>query len=96
MTRLTVVTDRRGKLIGAVQGHELSQQAGGVLAAVSFERGHKLYKVDADIDLADNIDPAELQKIFAKLVPKAAGRTKASARKKRWPAYGLESHEIHA
>ncbi|HET6247662.1 MAG: hypothetical protein WAV27_00485 [Xanthobacteraceae bacterium] len=83
MTRLTVVTDRRGKLIGAVQGHELSQQAGGVLAAVSFERGHKLYKVDADIDLADNIDPAELQKIFAKLLPKAAGRTKASARKKR-------------
>lgn len=32
MTKLTIVTNRRGKLIGAVQGHELSQKAGEVQA----------------------------------------------------------------
>jgi hypothetical protein len=83
MTRLTIVTDRRGKLIGAVQGHELSQRVGGVQAEVSFEPGHKLHKVDVDVDLTGFTDPAELQKTLAKLVPKSNRRTKASSRKKR-------------
>jgi hypothetical protein len=36
MTKFTIVTDRRGKLIGAVQGHELSEKVGDVEAHVSF------------------------------------------------------------
>jgi hypothetical protein len=34
------VTDRRGKFVGAVQGHELSEKAGDVEAHVSFGPGH--------------------------------------------------------
>ena len=83
MTRLTIVTDRRGKLIGAVQGHDLSQRVGGVQAEVSFERGHKLHKVDVNIDLGDVADPGDLHKTLAKLVPKSENRRQASSRKKR-------------
>ncbi len=83
MNRLTIVTDRRGKLIGAVQGHELSQNAAGVQSAVSFEPGHKLHKVDADVDLTDLVDPAEFQKTLAKFIPKPAKAAKAGARKRR-------------
>jgi hypothetical protein len=72
MTKLIIVTDRRGKLIGAVQGHELSQKVGEVRAEVSFERGHKLHKVDVDIDFAEIIDPKELENELARLVPKPA------------------------
>ena len=77
MTKLTIVTNRRGKLIGAVQGHELSQKAGEVQAEVSFERGHKLHKVDVDIDLAEIVDPKELENELARHVPKPARKTKA-------------------
>ena len=75
MTKLTIVTDRRGKLIGAVQGHELSQKAGEVQA--ELERGHKLHKVDVDIDLAEIVDPKELENELARHVPKPARKTKA-------------------
>ena len=81
MTKLTIVTDRRGKLIGAVQGHDLAQTAGGVRAEVSFERGHKLHMVDADFDFADVDNPKELPNRLARLVPKSG--KKAAARKKR-------------
>lgn len=83
MNRLTIVTDRRGKLIGAVQGHELSQKIAGIQATVSFESGHKLHEVTADVDLTDIADPTELQKALAKLVPKSVKKTKPSARKGR-------------
>jgi hypothetical protein len=83
MTKLIIVTDRRGKLIGAVQGHELSQKVGEVRAEVSFERGHKLHKVDVDIDLAEIIDPKELEKELARLVPKPARRPKARRARKK-------------
>ena len=84
MTKLTIVTDRRGKLLGAVQGHDLSQRVGEVQAAVSFGPGDKLHTVDADIDFAEITDPKELEKSLARLLPKAARRTKAKgARQKR-------------
>ena len=81
MTKLTIVTDRRGKLIGAVQGHELAQTAGEVRTEVSFERGHTLHKVDADFDFADIADPKELQSRLVRLLPKP--RKKPGARQKR-------------
>ncbi|MGC1348525.1 MAG: hypothetical protein WA858_01935 [Xanthobacteraceae bacterium] len=83
MTKLIIVTDRRGKLIGAVQGHELSQKVGEVRAEVSFERGHKLHKVDVDIDFAEIIDPKELENELARLVPKPARRPKARRARKK-------------
>jgi len=81
MTKLTIVTDRRGKLIGAVQGHELSAKAGDVEAQVSFAPGHKLHKVDVDIDMSTIADTTEFEKKLARLVPK--GGSKAKASKKR-------------
>ena len=81
MTKLTIVTDRRGKLIGAVQGHELSAKAGNVEAQVSFAPGHKLHKVDVDVDLSAIADSKEFEKKLARLVPK--GGSKAKASKKR-------------
>jgi len=52
MTKFTIVTDRRGKFVGAVQGHELSEKVGDVEAQVSFAPGHKLHKVEVDIDIS--------------------------------------------
>jgi hypothetical protein len=84
MTKLTIVTDRRGKLIGAVEGHELSGTAGDVEAHVSFAAGHKLHKVDVDINVdAEDTDPKEFAKRLARHIPKsAAKRTSKSPRKK--------------
>ena len=84
MTKITIVTDRRGKLIGAVQGHELSQRTGEVQAEVSFEPGHKLHKMDANIDLAEIGDPKQLEKELTRLISKRANPIKArGGRKKR-------------
>ena len=84
MTKLTIVTDRRGKLIGAVQGHELSEKVGEIEAKVSFEPGHKLHLVDADINFDEISDLKELEKSLARLVTKSTRKTKVKrARQKR-------------
>jgi hypothetical protein len=84
MTKLTIVTDRRGKLIGAVQGHELSGRAGDVQAEVSFAAGHKLHKVDVDIDLDDEeTDPKEFARTLARHVPKSAAKRKVKSPRKK-------------
>ena len=84
MTKLTIVTDRRGKLIGAVEGHELSAKNGDVEAHVSFAPGHKLYKVDVDIDLDDeNTDPKEFERTLARHIPKSTARPKVKSPRKK-------------
>jgi len=82
MTKFTIVTDRRGKLIGAVQGHELSEKVGEVEAHVSFAPGHKLHKVDVDIDMSTIADPKEFEKTLIRLIPKPGKKTKARASKR--------------
>ena len=82
MTKLTIVTDRRGKLLGAVQGRDLSQRVGEVQAAVSFGPGHKLHTVDADIDFAEITDPKELEKSLADSFQKPREGQKRKARGK--------------
>jgi hypothetical protein len=71
MTKFTIVTDRRGKLIGAVQGHELSAKVGEVEAHVAFAPGHKLHKVDVDIDTSEIADPQEFENELVKHIPKS-------------------------
>ncbi len=83
MTKFTIVTDRRGKLIGAVQGHELSEKVGDVEAHVSFAPGHKLHKVDVDIDISTIADPKEFETKLAKLIPKPGRKTKVKASRRR-------------
>jgi len=70
MTKLTIVTDSQGNLIGAVQGHELSVKQNGISAQVSFAKGHQLHKVEAEDDLVKVTDPAVFQKSLLKYLPK--------------------------
>jgi hypothetical protein len=74
MTKFTIVTDRRGKLIGAVQGHDLFEKFEEVEAHVSFAPGHKLHQVDADIDMSTIADPKEFEKYLPDLFQSRAGR----------------------
>jgi hypothetical protein len=83
MTKFTIVTDRRGKLIGAVQGHELSEKVGDVEAHVSFAPGHKLHKVDVDIDMSTIADAKEFEKKLTQLIPTAGRKTKAKPSRRR-------------
>ena len=71
MTKLTIVTDSRGKLVAAVQGHKLSEKRKGVKAHVTFPAGHKLHKVDVDLDLTAIRDPAAFEKRLARHIPKS-------------------------
>ena len=80
MTKFTIVTDRRGKLIGAVQGHDLFEKVEEVEAHVSFAPGHKLHIVDADIDMSTIADPKEFEKTLARFIPKPGRKTKARGR----------------
>jgi hypothetical protein len=82
MTKFTIVTDRRGKLVAAVQGHELSEKVGEVEAHVSFAPEHKLHKLDVDIDMSTIADPKEFEKTLTRLIPKPGRKTKARASKR--------------
>ena len=79
MTKFTIVTDRRGKFVGAVQGHELSEKVGEVEAQVSFAPGHKLHKLDADIDMSTIADPKEFEKKLTQLISKRGSKAKVKA-----------------
>jgi hypothetical protein len=76
MTKFTIVTDRRGKFVGAVQGHELSEKVGNVEAHVSFAAGHKLHKVDVEIDISTVKDAKEFERRLTQLIPKTGRKTK--------------------
>jgi hypothetical protein len=83
MTKLTIVTNSRGKLIGAVQGHELSEKTGDIEVSVSFAPGHKLHKVDVDVDMTNIDDPKEFERVLARHVPKPAPKKKTKSSKKK-------------
>ena len=71
MTKLTIVTDGRGKLIGAVHGHALSEKRGELEVHISFAPGHKLHKVDVEEDIFEITNPGEFEKRLAKHIPKS-------------------------
>lgn len=70
MTKFTIVTDSRGNLVGAVQGHELTAKQGAISAEVSFTKGHQLHKVEVEDDLAKVSDPVIFQERILKHLPK--------------------------
>ena len=70
-TKMTIVTDSRGKLIGAVMGHALSSKHGDVEAHVSFPDGQKLHKVNVEDDMAKITDPALFQERLLRHLPKS-------------------------
>lgn len=68
--KMTIVTNSAGKIIGAVQGHALSEKVGNVEATVSFAPGHQLHHVDVADDMALIHDAAEYQRKLAGYLPK--------------------------
>jgi hypothetical protein len=59
--KMTIVTDTDGNVLGAIQGHTLSEKQGDVEATVSFAPGHSTHMVEVDDDLATVDDVDEFQ-----------------------------------
>jgi hypothetical protein len=70
MMKMTIVTDSRGNLVGAVHGHALSEKRGDVEATVSFDSTHKLHQVNVEDDMASITDAEEFQRRLLKHLPK--------------------------
>ena len=71
MSKLTIVTDAQGELIGAVMGHSLRSKHGDVEAQVSFAEGQRLHKVEVEDELAEITDAAAFQERLLRHVPKS-------------------------
>lgn len=56
--KMTIITDDQDNILGAVQGHSLSEKQGQIEATVSFAPGHKTHLLEVDDDLAtiDDVD----------------------------------------
>jgi hypothetical protein len=59
--KMTIVTDVHGNVLGAVQGHNLTETKDGVEATVSFSSGHATHMVEVDDDLSKVDDVDEFQ-----------------------------------
>lgn len=70
--KMTIVTDAFGKLIGSVQGHNLSSKHGEIEAHVSFAPGHKLHKVEVEDDMAKITDAEVFHNRLLKHLPKSS------------------------
>jgi len=59
--KMTIITDTQGNVLGAVQGHSLTETKDGVEASVSFAPGHATHMIDVDDDLSTVSDVDEFQ-----------------------------------
>ncbi|NVD74801.1 hypothetical protein D0T25_16120 [Duganella sp. BJB488] len=59
--KMTIITDDQNNILGAVQGHSLSDKQGSVEASVSFGPGHVTHMVEVDDDLATINDLDDFQ-----------------------------------
>ena len=59
--KMTIITDDQGNILGAVQGHSLSEKQGEVEAAVSFAEGHQAHMMEVDDDMATIEDAVVFQ-----------------------------------
>jgi hypothetical protein len=71
MIKMTIVTDSRGNLVGAVHGHSLTSKRGDIEATVSFPDGHKFHKVEVADDMEKITDPAVFHDRLLKHLPKS-------------------------
>jgi len=49
--KMTIITDDQGNILGAVQGHSLSEKQGEVEASVSFAEGYQTHLMEVDDDM---------------------------------------------
>jgi len=68
--KMTIVTNSKGEVIGAVSGHTLASTHGDIEAEVSFPQGHKLHKVEVEDDMAKITDAAVFHERLVKHLPK--------------------------
>jgi hypothetical protein len=56
--KMTIVRDTQGNVLGAIQGHSLTEKRDNVEATVSFSPGHSTHMIEVDDDLAtvDEVD----------------------------------------
>jgi hypothetical protein len=59
-----------GKLIGAVDGHELSEKRTEFEAHVLFLGEHTLHKIEVDFDLADISEDEDIERKLSQYIPK--------------------------
>ena len=59
--KMTIITDDQNNILGAVQGHSLSDKQGNVEASVSFAPGHQTHMLEVDDDLATIHDVDDFQ-----------------------------------
>jgi hypothetical protein len=73
MIKMTLVTDSKGKLVGAVNGDTLTSKHGEVEARVSFPQGHKLLTVEVedDLNMSKVKDAAAFQDRLLQYLPKS-------------------------
>ena len=57
--KMTIITDDQGNILGAVQGHSLSEKQGEVEASVSFAEGYQTHLMEVDDDMG-TIDDATI------------------------------------
>ena len=69
--KMTIVTDKSGQVVGAVQGHSLTEKHGDVEVRVAFAPSAQLHYVDVDDDLSNITDAAVFQSRLVQHVPKA-------------------------
>ncbi len=59
--KMTIITDDQNNILGAVQGHSLTDNQGGVEASVSFAPGHTTHMLEVDDDLGTINDIDDFQ-----------------------------------
>ena len=68
--KMIIATDSAGQILGAVQGHSLSEKQGDMEVNVAFPSGHVLHQVEVDDDIVAITDPAEFQRRLMQHLPK--------------------------
>nr|WP_315222438.1 hypothetical protein [uncultured Duganella sp.] len=64
--KMTIITDDQGNILGAVQGHSLSEKQGEVEASVSFAEGYQTHLMEVDDDMGTIEDATIFQQRLRK------------------------------
>ena len=64
--KMTIITDDQGNILGAVQGHSLSEKRGDVEASVSFAEGFQTHLMEVDDDMGTIEDATAFQQRLRK------------------------------
>jgi len=73
MIKMTIATDKKGNLIGAIQHRTEAESAGAPRASVNFSPEHKLHTVDVapELDMARAKDATAFAHALKRCIPKA-------------------------